>query len=85
MYDDAKRDFHAIFSAVENAARMCAKALSGREPHALNTAPTKGNRLVKTDIPTDVPGQVLRGWRQGFRGGRGNDGRRGSRGVSRAR
>ena len=61
VYDDAKRDFHAIFSAVENAARVCAKALSGVEPHALNTAPTRGNRLVKTDAPTDAPGQVLEG------------------------
>ncbi|WP_218588611.1 alpha-mannosidase [Marivita hallyeonensis] len=58
VYEDSKRDFHAIFSAAEDAAQVAAKALSGPEPVVLNTSPTTGLRVVESDDVSDAPGQV---------------------------
>lgn len=57
VYNDAKRDFHAIFGAVEDAAAVAAKAWSGAEPMVLNTAPTTGLRVVESPLAGDAPGQ----------------------------
>ena len=69
VYDDAKRDFHAIFSTAEDAAHAAARDLAGAGPVVLNTSPVAGARVVEADLVAGAPGQDVESGRLYWLGG----------------